>query len=432
MRLSHRLFYILFMLAVFLLLKSNLPAVAQTLPPAAVSSNDTTLEFTSMKSLVQTDLKIEPLARMGDWIYYLQPCNPHKWQQAELYRAKTNGSHAVKILSGSVGQASNIRFVKDWIYYNKMGNGGLHRIKPDGSEDMQLSERADQYEVRGPYVFYEWVDGLYRVDTDGNNRIRLDGGVNDYYVSSIYRIEGDWIYYQRVTQEQVEARDRSISDFTYGLYRIKMDGSHKTTIIEEKLYGDQGNGYPRPLQVATAGDYIYFASSLSINGDIYAVQKDGSNRHLVCADTEETSPRVTDVFVHNNWIYYKYVYSAEKNLIAVYKVRPNGSEKTLLKTEPSLDVYPDEYQIARALCGNINLDQEWVYYATRHGVYRIKADGSGKSKVFEAGTHDIYWLELRGDYLFFNWVESSSTKDIKVWRCRVKTDGSSFIQLEAP
>ncbi|MGE5391123.1 MAG: DUF5050 domain-containing protein [Deltaproteobacteria bacterium] len=432
MRSSVRLLYIFFLLVSLFLLAPGLPALAGMFTPAAVDlSGNEALEFTSPTGLFQSGLKIEPLARLGNWIYYLQPCSSSKWQQVELYRSKTDGSDAVSILTTPEGQAQNMQFIREWIYYKNATDGSLHRVRYDGTGDMQLAIRTDQYVVRDPYIFYVWVDGLYRLDIASQSLSRLDGGFNDYYVSRIDRIEGEWIYYQRVTSEQIDSKDPTISDFIYGLYRIKMDGSQKTVIIEERLRGgSKNNTYPHPICLVFSGQYIYYAAHNRSDGAILAVRKDGAHPHLICSNPEHATPRISDIFVHGNWIYYKYNYSPGKNLTAVYKVKTDGSDRTCLKADVKLSIYPDDYQIARALSGNMNIDGQWIYYSTLHQIYRINVDGTGKSMIYDAGNHDICWLDLRGDHLFFNWVESSSTWAIKEWRCRIKTDGSGFTKVK--
>jgi len=429
---SRQTLCIFLILTAFFLLGNPLPsALAGTGTRFPNQSDAASFDLGSFKG-IPAELEIEPLARLGDWIYYLQPCSPYRWQQAELYRVKTNGNDAEKILPRPLGPSNNIRFVNGWIYYGRTGaNGGLHRIRPDGSNDMQLAGRVNGYEVRGPYVFYEYVDGLYRIDSDGQNRTLLDGGVSDYYVSRIEMIAGDWIYYQRVTSEHNDPEDRDITNFSYGLYRVRLDGSQRTPIIEETLRGGRhGKGYPSPIRLVISGDEIYYAGPHSSDGAIFAVKTDGSERHLVCTNPEIANPSITEIYTNNHWIYYKYSYATEQN--GVGKVKTDGKEKQRLKVNTKLQLYPEEYQIARALCSNTNIDGEWVYYSTRHEICRIRTDSTQKSVIYNAGNYDIYWINLRGDYLFFNWVAKTTTYSESVYRCKVKTDGSSFAEVEAP
>lgn len=432
MRKSTRLFFISSLLAALSLLASPLAISARLLPPAAVDLSDQpALEFSSPTGFSQAGLEIEPLARLKNSIYYLKPCSPSKWSQAELYRANINGSDAVKILSAPLGPVRDMQFVKGWIYY-KAANGSLRRIRCDGTEDMELAARASQYEVRGSYVFYVWVDGLYRFDTASKNCLRLDGGFDDYYISRIDRIEGDWIYYQRVTSQRNDPQDLSQHIYTYGLYRIKMDGSQRTALIEEDLRSNaQENAYPHPICLAFSGNNIYFTASGRGDGAIFVIGKDGTGRHLLCNNTADSSSFITDIYVNNSWLYYRCYLSSVKSRVNVFKIKTDGTGWTWLPANIKKEIYPDDYQLARALANETNVNGQWVYYNTRHEIYRVKVDGSSKAQIYNAGDHDICWMELRGDYLFFTWVETSSTWELKEWRCRVRVDGSGFTMLES-
>jgi len=428
---SRQILCLFIIVSAFLLWGNALPsALAVTDATIPNQSEAASLAPGSLKQL-PVELNIEPLAWWGDWLYYLRPCNPYKWQQAELYRVKNNGGSTQKIIPQPLGPARDIRFVNGWIYYIKPGtNAGLFRIRPDGSGYTQLTGRINSYEIREPYVFYEYVDGLYRIDTEGKNRIPLDTGVSDYYVSRIEKIEGAWLYYQRVTSEHTDPTEPSITHFTYGLYRIKLDGSQKSRVIEENLRGgNAAKAYPTPLCLVIAGDEIFYAAPHNRDGAIFAVKTDGSGRRLVCTNTEAPKPNIMEIYSNNQWIYYKYSYGIEK--YCVNKVRKNGTEKTRLKADFHLQLYPDEYEIAQALCTNANIDGGWVYYSTRHKIYRIKTDHTEKSLIYDAGSQDIGWLNLRGDYLYFNCFAKNNKYNETIYRCKVKVDGSIFAQLEA-
>lgn len=428
--LTSRQILCLFILVSALLLGGEPSALAVTDTTVPSPSDAGSLTPGSLKDL-PPELNIEPLARWGDWLYYLRPGNPYKWQQAELYRVKTNGGSTQKIIPQPLGPARDIRFTNGWIYYIKPGtNAGLFRIRPDGSGDTQLTARINTYEIREPYVFYEYVDGLYRIDADGKNRIPLDTGTIDYYVSRIEKIEGGWVYYQRVTSEHTDPSERSITHFTYGLYRVKLDGSQKSRVIEETLRGGPGaKAYPVPLCLAIAGDEIFYALPHNNDGAIYAVKMDGSDHRLVCANPGVPKPNIMEIYSNNQWIYYKYSYAIEK--YCVNRVRKNGTEKTRLKVDFRQQLYPDEYEIARAISTNTNIDGGWIYYSTRHKIYRIKTDQTEKSLIYDADSQDIGWLNLRGDYLYFNCFAKTDQYIETVYRCKVKVDGSIFAELEA-
>lgn len=257
------------------------------------------------------------VAQNGQWIYH--------GDYFGLYKTSVSGAGKTKIFDK---QASHINVVGDWIYFmNGYHLGGLYRVKNDGSGLMKLSQ-TDVYwlQVVGDWIYYLGDGGLNRMKTDGTNRTRLTEDIVGSSNGHILVSEG-WIYYKNDSQsgnlykmrldgsDKTKLDDTNIwfinvhQDWLYygssaGFYKMKKDGTHKVKVAD---YVSLSNVY---------GDWIYLVST----PNYIKMNLDGTG--VVSFEPYSGSP----LSIINDWIYFKAVTNGEEHL---YRIRTDGTGKEL-------------------------------------------------------------------------------------------------------
>src|SRR5690606_10317864 len=99
---------------------------------------------------------------------------------------------------------------KDWIYYapsstfkenDQYGTLDLYKIGTDGTNRTFIASleaptvNIVHMQVVGDYIYYLAVDGLYRIKSDGSDKMRYDGEITPE--SGGFIVKGDWIYYSQ-------------------------------------------------------------------------------------------------------------------------------------------------------------------------------------------------------------------------------------------
>lgn len=151
------------------------------------------------------------------YIYY-------RGNNAELMKYNIDTKVSETIISKDFSSIFNI--IDDWIYYHNWGDGGLYRVKTDGSNNMKLLDR-DIYDVNvdssGIYYLVSkqgmTIEDYCKVNLDGTNKQVLINDLNgDYAFRSI--VKKDYIYYIQ--------KD--------GLYSVKKDGTEKKKVIDKQIH----------------------------------------------------------------------------------------------------------------------------------------------------------------------------------------------------
>ncbi|MDP4268396.1 MAG: DUF5050 domain-containing protein, partial [Bacteroidota bacterium] len=213
--------------------------------------------------------------------------------------------------------------------------------------------------------------------------------------------QGEWIYYS----------------FNGGLDKMKADGSERTEL------------YPNLniKSLTIKDDWIYFCNS-SDNETLYKIKTDGSNIKKL-DDTEYCRC----INVVGDWIYYS-TWKA-----GTYKIRPDGSEKTLLTSETTYDmtvvddwIYygtnpqfyrmkTDGTQVIKILDSAYyaNVINTYVYYEDNDCLYKIKTDGTDNFKLTEG--NELADINVVGDLIYYTaWNDNNKER----YLCKVRTDGS--------
>ena len=191
---------------------------------------------------------------IGDFIYYE---NNDEW--GSLYKIRTDGTEEMELVN--FYDIKDFCADGDWIYYNT--GQSLNKIRNDGSETIKLSNATPTtITVVDDWVYYI-ASGLWNI-----NKIRTDGTekteVTEKYKNIVYyTIDGDWIYYM----DSIE--DSNYNSAVGNLYKVRTDGSEITKLSDDYCH------FP-----TVVGDWIYYTSAKD-NGNLYRIRTDGTDSQIV-------------------------------------------------------------------------------------------------------------------------------------------------------
>ena len=213
--------------------------------------------------------------------------------------------------------------------------------------------------------------------------------------------------------------DNSYSD----LYRFSFidDKTIKKTIwvSREKLLNScigSGDNKNRPITLsnfivsgdsvyATMGyDYEWMHSQVAINGRIVKISKSGDKIELV----GDESVRAAELVVRDGWIYYSdngyrvegdsYQYLGTE--IGLYKIKTDGSQKTLLRSGTS---HPTNDNYERGTAGDLALYENYLYFLdldNESRLCRMKTDGSDYEQISQTGAF-VYTMDTDTQVFYF-------------------------------
>lgn len=222
---------------------------------------------------------------------------------------------------------------------------------------------------------------LYKIRPDGNDRTKL----NDEFSFYIYS-EDDWVYYQNLDDSDAWVEMGLVGEAN-ALYRMRTDGSEKA-----KLNDCSSN-------IKVVDGWVYYISwdDDSDGGNLYRVRTNGSNMTKLDGDSE-------CILVADGWIYY---YSrAEDRHFYMYKIRLDGSDKTMLSKEWG---------------SPINVADGWLYYSYDDlKLCKIRLDGSDRTELNNDRSNDV---KVIGDCIYYvNWSENGNLY-------KINTEGSGRTKL---
>jgi len=202
----------------------------------------------------------------------------------------------------------------------------------------------------------------------------------------------------------------------------------ETSVSTVDSYGNIVNGG----YAAYDGEWIYYNGF--DNKCFYKMREDGSEITLLA------DHRASDINVVGDWIYYKYYEYGNEHISlddegyphaensGIFKMRTDGSEETLLTD----DFAPD--------C--VTYSDGWIYYSLyierfewkdkddyvfipssipsneeKSGIFKIRPDGSERTRVTDAPDGDIYYMNVVGDWIYY------VTNDWS-YLYKVRTDGA--------
>lgn len=188
-----------------------------------------------------------------------------------------------------------LNIIDDWIYYEENEGEGLYRVKTDGTNKMKLLDNnIYDFHIDNSGIYYLTlksdltIEGYYKINLDGTNRqILINDLVSDSSFSSeVYK---DYIYYH---QED-------------GMYRVKKDGTDKKKIINQSIQ-----------EFKIIDDHIYYKSK----GDLYSAVCDGGEQEKIIEDSGLSFTKYKD-----NIFYLKY--DKEYSVLFKYNLASKQSEQ---------------------------------------------------------------------------------------------------------
>lgn len=110
----------------------------------------------------------------GDWIYYSNVNT-----DSTIWRMKADESEKSQVFSNP---AWHISIHNDWLYYRQLNKGYLRRYNlNDGTDEILVNRDIYEPKVVGNYIYYGDASDdsydLYRINTDGENEVKITDGI---------------------------------------------------------------------------------------------------------------------------------------------------------------------------------------------------------------------------------------------------------------
>ena len=283
-----------------------------------------------------------------EWIYYFDS------EKNSIYRVDIEGNNPVKITEDG---GFNLNVIDDWIIYSSESDGKIYRVKLDGTKKEKVcDDKSNFLNVLGDWVFYvneSEENRIYKIKLDGSERIKI----NDIGSTRI-NVIGEWVYYCKLENENDENGENFYSPFGE-IYKVKVDGTENSKISEVKA-----------SFLNVIDDWIYY-SDVNDGVSLFRMKINGSEVSKI------VDGNCYYINVSKDSIFFSDMSSG------LYKVDLDGTNKRSIGEN-------GRYM-------NINLAGEWLYLklwsGDENGFYRIKNDGTGKTKVSNTA-EDIVDIEI--------------------------------------
>lgn len=120
----------------------------------------------------------------GNYIYYSIPGKT--WT---LNRSNLDGSNVLTLSkfllpkekeSNSYDCAIDLSVTDGWVYYKVLFDSNLYRVRFNGKDKEKVGV-AEHYFIKDGYIYFtKNISGLFRMDTDGSNEIKIDNSIDIY------------------------------------------------------------------------------------------------------------------------------------------------------------------------------------------------------------------------------------------------------------
>jgi len=233
----------------------------------------------------------------GDTIYYIDHVGDIYANSNEKIYKLQKGSNSPQLLVDD--EAWNLNICGDWLYYsNWSDHHRIYKIRIDGSEKTKVvDDPANQVTLLdGWLVYVKWTNttgardnNIYKVNPAANpqREIRLNSDQSENL-----NVADGWIYYSNASDE-------------YRPYKIRMDGTERTRITNDKI-----------LFMAVADGWIYY-SNASDSEKLYRITTDGTGR------TKLSNDRTGFINAYDGYIYYTNGSDGD----SLYRIKVNGTER---------------------------------------------------------------------------------------------------------
>lgn len=233
-----------------------------------------------------------------------------------IYRVKVDGTNSKYITQGQtpIVCGDKIYYTRlsfdsklstNFIYDGKIKYLGLYKMNLNGSNKIRLDSSAEFCrEYYKSYIYYSNDKGTYRISTNGKNKTKIFNN-EDMHVFGIY---GDYIYYNSSYYVSNSLYNE------YGIFKYNIKTKKTTKILSNTRGYDLDNGY------------IYYTTLK--NNKNYMYKMNLSSKKKTRLAWEKT---ICDIIVRGDYIMYEcytsesYPYNHTMNII-----KTNGKEKKLL------------------------------------------------------------------------------------------------------
>jgi len=305
----------------------------------------------------------------GGWIYYSDNQIPAQifqislanWTEKTFYSLKKdepavseveNQGMAISIEnfhSGGLFAQSN-----EWIYTVVANGEGIFKLHPDGSNKTIVTDiHASNLVILSDWIYFINLDQdqkIYRIKKDGSElTLVFDNPTVNFLVND------DWIY--MTTKDGGVIRTKTNGTDRIDLIYLPQDAPYKMfAFADNKVYRDE---YP--------GDIV----EMDLNGTPTATIK-----------TDEFG--IEDVFVHDDWIFYSVPSFSEDLTVKLYKIKRDGSSKTLVGSLPQGGATFGFYE-------------NWLYFSSRkdnEALVRLDVENGKREVLFNGKPFtNLFFLE---------------------------------------
>lgn len=253
----------------------------------------------SGQGLFRSNLKLKNFLRLtddqalfvntdGQWVYYVNYSD-----NMHLYKVSVNGGEKIKLSSDKV---DGLNLVNGTLYYIDISQKRtMHSMTTEGKDNKLIGPDSNCMNliIKNDWAFYSVKNIIYRINVDGENKIKLavirtdPYGVMDFWKGN-FDVDGNLVYYPGLDGN---------------LYTISVDGKNNTILVSGNIESTNiYNGYlyyfsetsktiyriklgtkPKPEYIFGGADYysiiivnndgVMFKDKSVINGGIYMVEK---------------------------------------------------------------------------------------------------------------------------------------------------------------
>lgn len=310
----------------------------------------------------------------------------------------------------------------NWIFFTENDETfGFYKMKNDSAGKVKLADNVDSFFIDGNWIYYK--------DKDNHlNKMQLDGSNNSQVISeevSKFYVLKNWIFYTDINNSCIKRANtdgtsiatiisNSENIFFYvgefniagdSMYYINSEGN-KQRISRVKLNSENGTYVPEVVDEGTSDYLMLLGSKLWYKKyERYFTKIDTGGKNLMTLDKQYDDL----IGIDNDWIYYIDHGQEESRDGCIFKIKADGSEKTLVLDKPILGA---------------DMDDDYIYYQLDMKLYRCNKDGSNDTIIDEEyGFKTNYDLKVDGDLVYYVECHNESG-DYKSNLFRIRKDGT--------
>lgn len=262
-------------------------------------------------------------------------------------------------------------------------------------------------DANGMIAFYSHRDGnieIYTMNPDGSDQRRLTSNESDEY-SPVWSPDGSQIAF--ISDRDDPNSGDCVHSCFYQLYIINVDDGSERKLIETEFSALHPDWHPN-------GTSISVDTEADLQGDIYLVNADGSDLHLLIEDGfwADWSPDGTQI-----------VFASRRDgNVELYLADADGSNQRRLTQNGRLDFFPDWSPDGHRIAFAVLEDR---------AIYIMDADGSNERRLTYQGNAENPTWSPDGSWIAY---QSSNDGDFEIYAINVEealegNDGFNPLQL---